>query len=225
MPAMTKRVNIRANVAVRNVNPPIHGTCNDVIMTTGDILKCLCKRAHVEEILPNGTTVTLNMKNYFTDNGAGLFVKKDKPVTEKKPEPKKAPEAPTEAQVVETADEKKEEKPEESVTPPAEPETKLDTNESEEKSNEEAAGVTNEEKEEPASTEEKKPEEKIPVATSGYVAIVGEDDGTEAATVTVSASTEEVEAKTETASTEPKTAPKKTSSKSGSKKSNSSKKK
>lgn len=122
MPAMTKRVNIRANVAVRNVNPPIHGTCNDVIMTTGDILKCLCKRAHVEEILPNGTTVTLNMKNYFTDNGAGLFVKKDKPVIEKKPEPEKvdkAPEAPEKAPVVETADEKKEDKPEESVTPPA----------------------------------------------------------------------------------------------------------
>lgn len=223
MPAMTKRVNIRANVAVRNVNPPIHGTCNDVIMTTGDILKCLCKRAHVEEILPNGTTVTLNMKNYFTDNGAGLFVKKDKPVIEKKPEPEKAPEAPIEAQVVETTDEKKEEKHEESVTPPAEPETKPETNESEEKSNEEATGVINEEKEDPA--EEKKPEEEIPVATSGYVAVVGEADGAEAATVTVSASTEEIEAKTETASTEPKAAPKKTSSKSGSKKSNSSKKK
>lgn len=221
MPAMTKRVNVRANVAVRNINPPIHGTCNDIIMTTGDILKCLCKRAHVEEILPNGTTVTLNMKNYFTDNGAGLFVKKEKQqhVEVKKPEPEKADKAPEvpETPVVETADEKKEEKPEESVTPPAESETKPDDSESavdesteddenkEDKSNEEAAGVS----------EEKKDEEEIPTATSGYVAIVGEETGAEAATVTVSASTE-----SKTASTK-----KSTSSKSNSKKSSSSKKK
>lgn len=69
---MTKRVNIRTTMAVRNINPPICGTCNNVIMSTGDILKCLCRRAFVEEILPDGTTVRLNMKNYYTDNGAGL---------------------------------------------------------------------------------------------------------------------------------------------------------
>lgn len=69
---MTKRVNVRANIAIRNINPPIYGTCNNIIMTTGDILKCLCRRAHVEEILPDGHTVKLNMSNYFTDNGAGL---------------------------------------------------------------------------------------------------------------------------------------------------------
>lgn len=71
---MTKRVNVRANVAIRNINPPIYGTCNNIIMTTGDILKCLCRRAQVEEILPDGRTVKLNMSNYFTDNGAGLSV-------------------------------------------------------------------------------------------------------------------------------------------------------
>ena len=71
---MTKRVNVRANVAIRNINPPIYGTCNNIIMTTGDILKCLCRRAQVEEILPDGHTVKLNMSNYFTDNGAGLSV-------------------------------------------------------------------------------------------------------------------------------------------------------
>ena len=72
MMTMTKRVNVRANVAIRNINPPIYGTCNNIIMTTGDILKCLCRRAQVEEILPDGRTVKLNMSNYFTDNGAGL---------------------------------------------------------------------------------------------------------------------------------------------------------
>ena len=72
MAAMTKRVNINAPVAIRNITPPIYGVCKNVIMSTGDILKCLCKRAIVDEILPNGSTVRLNMRNYYTDNGAGL---------------------------------------------------------------------------------------------------------------------------------------------------------
>ena len=76
MPSMTKRVNVYAQVAVRNVTPPIYGTCKDIVMTTGDILKCLCKRARVEEILPDGKLVRLNMRNYYTDNGAGLNASK-----------------------------------------------------------------------------------------------------------------------------------------------------
>lgn len=72
MAGITKRVNIKAPVAVRNITPPIYGTCNNIIMTSGDILKCLCKRAQVEEILPNGSIVKITMKNYYTDNGAGL---------------------------------------------------------------------------------------------------------------------------------------------------------
>lgn len=72
MPAMTKRVNVRTVVAVRTVNPPISGTVNNVIMSTSDIMKCLCRRAIVDEILPGGKTVRLNMRNYYLDNGAGL---------------------------------------------------------------------------------------------------------------------------------------------------------
>ena len=124
MPSMTKRVNVKAPVAIKTITPPIYGTCNDIIMTTGDILKCLCKRATVEEILPNGSTVRLNMRNYYTDNGAGLDAKKAlkeaKVTKEDKVEEKpteifvtgtniidtndeKVPEAPSEkAQVVET---------------------------------------------------------------------------------------------------------------------------
>jgi hypothetical protein len=84
-------------------------------MTTGDILKCLCKRATVEEILPDGSTIRLNMRNYYTDNGAGLDAKnvsveekKEEGVTEIPPidhliEDEKVPDAPSrEAQVVET---------------------------------------------------------------------------------------------------------------------------
>lgn len=72
MPTMTKRVNIQARTAIRNTNPPIYGTINDIIMSTGDILKCLVKKATVDEILPDGSTVRLNYKNYYLDNGAGL---------------------------------------------------------------------------------------------------------------------------------------------------------
>lgn len=68
MPARTKRVNVTTVVAVRTTNPPICGTLKNIEMTTGDILKCLCKRAFVEEILPDGSTIRLNMKNYYTDN-------------------------------------------------------------------------------------------------------------------------------------------------------------
>lgn len=103
--SMTKHVNVYAQVAIRNINPPIYGTCKDIIMTTGDILKCLCKRARVEEILPNGSTVRLNMTNYYKDNGAGLYVKKEIEVKVSDAEPTrfKVPVAPfNKAQVVET---------------------------------------------------------------------------------------------------------------------------
>ena len=96
----TKRVNIVAHVAIRNITPPIYGTLKDVVMTTGDILKCLSKRAKVEEILPDGSTIRLNFSNYYTDNGAGLYVKQ-----EEKARSVKVPEAPVvknEAPVVET---------------------------------------------------------------------------------------------------------------------------
>lgn len=78
MAAMTKRVNIKTTIAVRNTTPPVCGTYKDIVMTTGDILKCLCKRAVVEEILPDGSIIRLNMKNYYTDNGAGLDAKPTK---------------------------------------------------------------------------------------------------------------------------------------------------
>ena len=63
MPAMTKRVNVQARVAIRNTTPPIYGYHENIVMTTSDILKCLCKRAIVDEILPDGSLLRLNMKN------------------------------------------------------------------------------------------------------------------------------------------------------------------
>lgn len=86
MPSMTKKVNINAPVAIRNITPPIYGTCNNIIMSTGDILKCLCKRAVVDEILPDGSTIRLTMKNYYLDNGAGLDAKKSESTISKETE-------------------------------------------------------------------------------------------------------------------------------------------
>lgn len=86
MPARTKRVNVTTVVAVRTTNPPICGTLQNIEMTTGDILKCLCKRAKVEEILSDGSTIRLNMKNYYTDNEP--VVAATAPISVK-PEPKK----------------------------------------------------------------------------------------------------------------------------------------
>ncbi len=101
---MTKRVNIRTTMAVRNINPPICGTCSNVIMSTGDILKCLCRRAFVEEILPDGTTVRLNMKNYYTDNGAGLDATKKVEVV-KEPEVEVIPAVEEPEEVIPAAEE------------------------------------------------------------------------------------------------------------------------
>ena len=78
---MVKRVNIKAQVAIKTVTPPIYGTLSNVRMTTSDILKCLCKRAIVEEILSDGRVIRLGMKNYYIDNEA-IYVKKT-PVEEK----------------------------------------------------------------------------------------------------------------------------------------------
>lgn len=65
---MIKKVNIRASVPIKDFRPPIYGTCNGIEMTTGEILKCLCKRAIVDEVLPDGSTIRLDLKNYYTDN-------------------------------------------------------------------------------------------------------------------------------------------------------------
>lgn len=65
---MDKLVNIVSKVAIRTVTPKICGVHKNILMSTGDILRCICMRAHVEEILPDGSTVVLNSTNYNKDN-------------------------------------------------------------------------------------------------------------------------------------------------------------
>ena len=65
---MVKLVNITSKVAIRTVTPKICGTHKNILMSTGDIMRCICMRAHVEEVLPDGTTVVLNSANYNKNN-------------------------------------------------------------------------------------------------------------------------------------------------------------
>ena len=65
-----KLVNITSKVAIRTVTPKICGTHKNVLMSVGDILRCICMRAHVEEILPDGTTIVLNSNNYRNTNSS-----------------------------------------------------------------------------------------------------------------------------------------------------------
>lgn len=91
MNTMTKLVNIKAPIAIRTVTPPIYGEYEKIIMTTGDILKCLCRRAIVDEVLPDGSTIRLNIRNYCIDNGAGLDAINTHPLVEKTVEVTESP--------------------------------------------------------------------------------------------------------------------------------------
>ena len=62
-----KIVNIEAKMKVGIVDPPICGTLTNKKMSYGDILKCLTMRAIVDEVMPDGSTVRLNMTNYHHD--------------------------------------------------------------------------------------------------------------------------------------------------------------
>ena len=61
---MFKRVNVFPTIPVYNIKNPIVGTTFNVELSSGDILCCIYARAKVEEILPNGKTINLNLKNY-----------------------------------------------------------------------------------------------------------------------------------------------------------------
>lgn len=63
-----KTVNVNAKVPVNSVHPPIYGTLKNVEMSTTIILKCLLRRAQVFEVFEDGSTLKLNLSNYYTDN-------------------------------------------------------------------------------------------------------------------------------------------------------------
>ena len=64
---LVKTVNIKANIPVRDVTPPVYGVREGIKMTASDILKCLCKRAIVDQVMSDGSTVRLSTKNFRED--------------------------------------------------------------------------------------------------------------------------------------------------------------
>lgn len=78
---MNKVVNIYPSMAILGVNPPIRTTQVKVTKSTSEIRACIIARATVDEVLPNGKTIRLNLNNYNKDNVA-LY---------RKPEPKASP--------------------------------------------------------------------------------------------------------------------------------------
>lgn len=61
---MVKKVNIIARLPVRTIYPPIYGTYEGISMSPANILKCILHKAHVEEVLEDGSTIELTTENY-----------------------------------------------------------------------------------------------------------------------------------------------------------------
>lgn len=104
-----KIVNIEAKMKIGVITPPIYGREKNKKLSYGEILKCLAMRAIIDEVMPDGSTVRLNMTNYHYDF-IGEWEK-----THKKPEvvaPKKEIQDNsshvTEVKVTELVEEKKE---------------------------------------------------------------------------------------------------------------------
>lgn len=60
----TKIVNIYPSMPITGVNPPIRSTVKRVTKSVSEIRTCLMARAIVEEVLPDGTAIRLNIGNY-----------------------------------------------------------------------------------------------------------------------------------------------------------------
>lgn len=65
---MKKRVNVEPVGPIYTLRVPITGKIINHEMSTGDILNCIYARAKVDEILPSGKLVRLNLSNYNKDN-------------------------------------------------------------------------------------------------------------------------------------------------------------
>lgn len=106
---LKKRCQIYASLPITCFEVPIVGD-TELNLTENEIYKCLCTKAEVIEILPDGRRINLDFKNYNKNN---YIV--EAPIVEEKPEPatpikvELAPETTTEPV------EKVEEKPVESI--------------------------------------------------------------------------------------------------------------
>jgi len=74
---MDKKVNIYPRKPITNVVPPIRCVCYNVTKPIGIIEICLLNGATVEEILPSGEIIELNLSNYDKDNSIPVVEKED----------------------------------------------------------------------------------------------------------------------------------------------------
>jgi hypothetical protein len=77
---MIKKVNIHPVRPIYGLRVPITGVVFGTSMSVGDILVCIHARARVNEILPDGKLLPLNLSNYNKVNHIDTEVKKETPV-------------------------------------------------------------------------------------------------------------------------------------------------
>lgn len=65
---MYKKVNIYPQTPITNIRPPIRSVTKKVTRSEEDIRACIIARAKVEEILPDGSIIRLNLTNYNINN-------------------------------------------------------------------------------------------------------------------------------------------------------------
>lgn len=86
-----KVVNINATIPIVNVTPQLYGYREGIKMTLSDILKCLMRRAIIHEVMPDGSTIRLTLKNFRDDNRALMKAEKKEKKTEEQPKVEDAP--------------------------------------------------------------------------------------------------------------------------------------
>lgn len=64
---MNKIVNIYPTTPITGVNPPIRSMVRHITKSVNDIRTCIIARAIVEEVLPSGCTILLDLSNYDKD--------------------------------------------------------------------------------------------------------------------------------------------------------------
>ena len=87
----TKKVNIYPSTPIVSVTPPIRTTVKGATKKIETIRKCIIARAKVEEILPTGDTVILDLSNYDKANRFNTESKMDIPETPADPIVPEAP--------------------------------------------------------------------------------------------------------------------------------------
>lgn len=61
---MIKKVNVYPVLPILTIRNAIYHTALNIDLSVGDIRNCIYARAKVEEILPDGSLLVLNLKNY-----------------------------------------------------------------------------------------------------------------------------------------------------------------